>query len=170
MEKYKFTGLHTPRIPEVDSSSPSHGLLRNRSISNKNSKYFPARLLSRSQTTIERGNPKIIKTTISREFKYFFPKIHPQQFPHSFSKKSQPAKIFFFVDCHHFCHHFHFTHNNHSRGFPSSGQLRKLLLTSFSKPQYTTRIHHRFLKHETLNMYRKLLPLLFSHVILVTKF
>ena len=95
MEKYKYTGLHTPRIPEVDSSPTSHGLLRNRSISNKHSKYFPARLLSRSQTTIERGNPKIMKTTISRELKYFIPKIPPpNSFPTHFQKKISLPRFF----------------------------------------------------------------------------
>ena len=96
MEKYKYTGLHTPRIPEVHSSPPSHGLLRNRSISNKHSKYFPARLLSRSQTTIERGNPKIIKTTISRELKYFIPEKSPLTVSPLIFIKNQPAKIRFF--------------------------------------------------------------------------
>ena len=128
MEKYKYAGLHTPRIPEVDSSPPGHGLLRNRSISNKHSKYFPTRLLTRSQTTIERGNQKTIKTTMSRELKYVIPKSPPPQFPkfqispqiqispHIQNSSSLPTFLLF-VDC----HHFHSTHNNHSRGFQSSG-------------------------------------------------
>ena len=69
MDKYQNHGLYAPKI--INSENNHHsGLIRNRSISSSkksttvNSKYFPSRLLTRSQTTIERNT-----RTIDRELK-----------------------------------------------------------------------------------------------------